>query len=125
MQKLSQETDLSIGHLSRLERSRSALTVATRGIVVRADGRRQLTFAELGNCDELFSPALPGPIEVLHSSVEPGSESGEPDRHQSGEAGFLIAASLELWIGNRHFQLKAGDSLSSIQAGPMIRWRQP
>ncbi len=138
LQSLAESAGISIGLLSQLERGRSTLTIGAlqkiskalavpmsfffskadgpRGaeddIVVRAQQRRQLTFPGLGIREDLLSPDLSGPIEMLLSLIEPGADCGEAYCHQGDEAGFLLSGSLDLWVGERHFLLKAGDSFS-------------
>lgn len=144
LKTLAAATDLSIGYLSQLERGQSQLTVATlvrlsnalgvpasfffsaapidredeRAIVVRSSGRRQLTFPGVGIRDELLSPDLAGPIEMLLCTIDPGADSGEPYQHEGSEAGFLMAGSLDLWVGERHLELEEGDSFSFASTTP-------
>jgi transcriptional regulator with XRE-family HTH domain len=150
LQKLADQSGVSIGYLSQLERGRSVVTVAIlmrisetlgvplnfffsiaaagrsdeRDVVVRADQRRQLTFPGLGICDELLSPDLAGPIEMLLSTIAPSADSGEPYRHEGAEAGFVMSGALELWVGERRFELRAGDSFSFRSDVPH-RYRNP
>ena len=138
LQELADKAGLSIGLLSQLERGRSLLAVATlmrisvalevpmnfffsratdagseeSDIVVRAKDRRQLTFPGLGISEDLLSPNLAGPIEMLLSTIEPGADCGEAYSHGGDEAGLLISGTLDLWVGERYFALKTGDSFS-------------
>ena len=84
---------------------------AERGIVVRRNNRRRLSFTGLGISEELLSPSLAGPLELLLSTIEPGADSGDYS-HEGAEAGLVIAGRLDLWVGNRFFQLAEGDSFS-------------
>lgn len=136
--QLAEGAGISIGLLSQLERGRSQLAVATLmkisralgvpmnfffskagpdrheegDVVVRANQRRQLTFPGLGIREDLLSPDLSGPIEMLLSSIEPGADCGEAYSHGGDEAGLLLSGTLDLWVGGRHFVLNAGDSFS-------------
>jgi transcriptional regulator with XRE-family HTH domain len=82
-----------------------------RDIIVRADNRRNLTFTGLGITEELLSPNLSGPLELLISTIHPGADS-EFYSHDGAEAGVVIEGWLELWVGDRHFVLNQGDSFA-------------
>ena len=94
------------------------------GVVVRKARRRRLAFAS-GISDYLLSPNLEGPLELLCSTMEPGSDSG-PDtyEHVGHEAGVVLKGRLELWIGAQHFTLEEGDSFSFASTTPH-RYRNP
>lgn len=128
---------VSIGHLSQIERDRSRLSIGTLkaisdvlGVhinwffqpqperppeevefIVRANGRRRMTFTGLGIQEELLSPNLAGPLEMLLSTIEPGADS-DFYSHEGAEAGLVIEGTLDLWVGERRFRLEAGDSFS-------------
>jgi transcriptional regulator with XRE-family HTH domain len=138
LQELAGRIAMSIGYVSQIERGRSVLTVeslmrisdalgvplhyffspvatvpsAERDVVVRAGERKQLSFPGLGITDELMSPDLAGPLEMLFSTIEPGGDSGEPYSHAGAEAGVVISGTLDLWVGERFFRLEQGDSFS-------------
>jgi transcriptional regulator with XRE-family HTH domain len=88
-----------------------------RDVIVRAGNRRNLTFTGLGITEELLSPNLSGPLELLISTIHPGADS-EFYSHDGAEAGVVINGSMELWIGERKFRLDAGDSFSFPSAEP-------
>lgn len=150
LEDLSQLTDKSIGHLSQIERGishpsitalqaiSSALGVqigwffpqgeagdpSDRGVVVRASTRRQLNF-ESGVTDYLLSPNLSGALELLLSEFRPGASNGDaPYTHAGEEAGLVLVGTLELWVGEYHFVLNAGDSFSFRSTKPH-RYRNP
>lgn len=134
---LSDAAGLSKGYLSQIERGTSSPSVKAlhsisralgvtiswffppstdddnlRDYVVRASSRRKLTFVG-GITDELLSPNLGRQLELLRCTFPPGCESGkEPYTHQGEEAGFVISGQLDLWIGERHVVLSAGDSFA-------------
>lgn len=142
--ELARHTDLSIGLLSQIERGRSPLAVPTLmkiskalnvpmsfffsswpaedggegDIIVRRGRRRQLTFPGLGIRDDLLSPDLSGPIEMLLCTIESGADCGEAYSHAGNEAGLILEGSLDLWVGPRHFHLEAGDSFSFASTIP-------
>jgi len=100
-----------------------AVPEAERGYVVRAAGRRRIGSAESGLVEELLSPDLGGSFEVILSVFQPGAARRAFLTRETEETGYLVRGELELWIGQRHFHLKAGDSFR-INAEP-ARWRNP
>jgi transcriptional regulator with XRE-family HTH domain len=84
---------------------------AERDIIVRAANRRQLTFTGLGITEELLSPNLAGPLELLISTIRAGADS-EFYSHDGAEAGLVIEGTMQLWVADRHFQLGPGDSFA-------------
>lgn len=137
LQQVAAGAGISVGYLSQIERNQSRLPIgvlrriadvlgihinwffqpATEGspgerdIVVRAKNRRRMTFTGLGISEELLTPNLKGPLEVLLSTIEPGADSEEYS-HDGVEAGLVIEGRLDLWVAGRHFRLEAGDSFS-------------
>ncbi len=137
LQQVADAAGISVGYLSQIERNQSQLPIAVlkrisdtlgvhmnwffhatpdvpveeRDIVVRAHNRRRLTFTGLGIAEELLSPNLSGPLELLLSTIEPGADSGDYS-HDGAEAGLVIEGRLDLWVGDSFFQLEAGDSFS-------------
>lgn len=88
-----------------------------RDVVVRTANRRVLTFAGLGITEELLSPNLAGPLELLISTIAPGADS-EPYRHDGDEAGLVMAGTLDLWVGEQPYRLELGDSFSFPSTTP-------
>ncbi len=143
LQQVSDAVGISVGYLSQIERNRSKLPIGLlksiadrlgvhmnwffqpeilgpaeeRDIVVRADRRRKMSFTGTGISEELLSPDLNGPLEMLLSTIEPGSDS-KFYHHDGVEAGLLIEGSLDLWVGERHFRLETGDSFSFKSTTP-------
>ena len=81
-----------------------------RGYVVRWDARRGLGSAEEGLTEMLLSPDLGGSFEIVRSVFDPGAELREFVSRPTEEAGYLISGRLDIWIGERHFELNPGDS---------------
>ncbi len=144
IKQLSEVTGLSIGHLSEIERGLASPSVKAlhdiaaalgvniswffhnadavdqveRDVVVRSSNRRTLNFSS-GITDELLSANLRGSLELLLSRFEPGSSSGaEPYTHTGEEAGIVMQGVLELWVSDRKFVLKDGDSFSFASTLP-------
>ena len=137
LQQVADAAGISVGYLSQIERNQSQLPIGVlkkicdaldvhmnwffqpsvdvppeeRDTIVRAANRRRLTFTGLGIQEELLSPNLGGPLELLMSTIEPGADSGDYS-HDGAEAGLVISGKLDLWIGDNYFALNAGDSFS-------------
>ena len=137
LKDVSEQAGISVGYLSQLERNHSRLPIGVlkkisdvlgvhmnwffqqstvgdaseRDIVVRAGNRRSLSFTGLGITEELLSPNLSGPLELLISTIAPGADS-EDYSHDGAEAGLVLSGTLELWVSGRHFTLQEGDSFS-------------
>ncbi|CAN5364018.1 cupin domain-containing protein [soil metagenome] len=142
--ELALASGLSVGHLSQIERGVSrpsvkALQSISKALditiswffkptgeakadeadyIVRAGRRRKLSFNQ-GVTDELLSPNLSRSIEMLVCKLPPGAESGsEPYSHRGEESGVVIAGTLELWVGERHFLLERNDSFAFSSEEP-------
>lgn len=136
LQQVADAAEISVGYLSQIERNQSQLPIGVlkkisdtlgvhmnwffhandipaqeKDVVVRAHNRRKFTFTGLGIEEELLSPNLSGPLEMLMSTIEPGSDSGDYS-HDGVEAGLVISGRLDLWVSGQFFQLEEGDSFS-------------
>ncbi len=137
LQQVADASDISVGYLSQIERNHSKLPIGVlkrissalgiqmnwffhaagdvptgeRDLIVRAANRRRFAFTGLGIAEELLTPNLSGPLELLISTIEPGADSGDYS-HDGVEAGVVMAGRLDLWIGGRFFELEEGDSFS-------------
>ena len=145
---LAAATGRSVGFLSQVERGLSDISVSDlqritralgvplgwffvnepaphgeQGYVVRATARRRVGNRAGGLVEELLSPDLGGSFELFRSVFEPGAELPAPERRSTEEAGYLVSGEFELWVGERHFHLHAGDSFRF--SGEAYRWRNP
>ncbi len=137
LRQVSEKAGISVSYLSQLERNQSRLPIgvlkkisdalgvhmnwffqrtgdgdaAERDVVVRAANRRRMSFTGLGITEELLSPNLSGPLELLVSTIEAGADS-EDYSHDGAEAGLVLSGTLDLWVAGRHFRLLEGDSFS-------------
>jgi transcriptional regulator with XRE-family HTH domain len=137
LQQLAAQAGISIGYLSQIERNRSKLTIGIlkrisnllgiqmswffqpgalgpteeRNLIVRSGRRRKMSFTGTGISEELLSPNLEGPLEVLLSTIEPGADS-DFYSHDGAEAGLVLEGTLDLWIGEKFFRLERGDSFA-------------
>lgn len=137
LQQIADEVGVSTGYLSQIERNRSKLPIGVlkkianvlgvqlswffqpgvigpaeeREFIVRAERRRKMSFTGTGISEELLSPNLNGPLEVLLSTIAPGADS-DFYSHDGFEAGLVVRGVLDLWIGDKTFRLARGDSFS-------------
>ncbi len=137
LREVADKAGISVSYLSQLERNQSRLPIgvlkkisdalgvhmnwffqgqaqgdpAESDIVVRAGKRRRMSFTGLGISEELLSPNLSGPLELLLSTIAPGADSGDYS-HDGAEAGFVLSGTLELWVSGRALRLQEGDSFS-------------
>ena len=81
-----------------------------RGRIVRKEQRAILGSAEDGLSEELLSPDLSGSFELIRSLFAAGSMSGRIEARSAVDAGYVVEGALELWIGEDHYRLRAGDS---------------
>jgi transcriptional regulator with XRE-family HTH domain len=149
LQQLAEALGVSISYMSQIERNRAKLPIGTlrsicdilgvhitwffppqnggapaeRNFIVRANNRRRMTFTGLGIVEELLSPNLSGPLELLMSTIEPAADSGEYS-HDGTEAGVVVDGELELWINDLYFRLGVGDSFS-FKSSEKHRCRNP
>ncbi len=145
LQQLSDQCGLSIGLISQIERGLSSPSVKAlrslaealgvtvgwlfhdgapplpedNGIVLRGGRRRCLSFNDGAVTKELLSPDLNGRIEMLIVSVAPGGESGTAAySHDGDEGGMVLEGELDLWVDDRLYRLKAGDSFGFASRRP-------
>jgi hypothetical protein len=137
LREVAEKAGISVGYLSQLERNHSRLPIGVlkrlsdalgvhmnwffqqgtqgdpseRDVVVRSTHRRRMSFTGLGIQEELLSPNLSGPLELLISTIEPHADS-EDYSHDGAEAGLVLSGTLDLWVSGRHFQLNEGDSFA-------------
>jgi transcriptional regulator with XRE-family HTH domain len=143
LQHVATAVGISVSYLSQIERNVSKLPIGTlkhiaeelgvhmnwffptgnlgpeeeRDVVVRSANRRNLTFTGIGITEELLSPNLSGPLELLISTIHPGADS-EYYTHDGAEAGLVLQGILKLWIDDRQFALATGDSFAFPSTTP-------
>lgn len=136
LQQVADASNISTGYLSLIERNQTKLPIGVlkkisdalgvhmnwffhvhdapaqeKDIVVRAHNRRKFSFTGIGIEEELLSPNLSGPLEMLLSTIEPGSDSGDYN-HDGAECGLVLSGTLDLWVDGQFFQLEEGDSFA-------------
>lgn len=93
------------------------------GHIVRASERRRLGNNNQGLLEELLSPDIGGAFETFLSTFEPGAKLLEFTQRNTEEEGYVVRGSLDLWIGDKHFRLHAGDSFRIVREP--FRWANP
>jgi transcriptional regulator with XRE-family HTH domain len=151
LQELATATGLSIGLISQIERGLSSPSVKSlvalgealgvgiawffddtapldaeeTDLVVRSDRRRALSMGEGEVAKQLLSPDPRRGLQLYLIIVEPGGSTGPGLYAHSGESGGLVlSGQLLLWIEDRHFLLKEGDSFS-VPANAPRRFANP
>jgi transcriptional regulator with XRE-family HTH domain len=96
------------------------------GRVVRSSERSRLSYPGFASTDALLSPDLNGKLEVLWAESDPGGSSGDQYYTHPGdeECIVVIKGSLELWVGEEHHVLHAGDAITFESRTPH-RWKNP
>lgn len=136
--QLAKETGLSSGYLSQIERglaqpSITALVTISKALGVNAQfffaGEPEVNEAEKdyvvrngqhleiqyesGVVDQLLTPKSNRSMEMLRCILPPGGGTGgEAYSHKGSEAMLIHEGILDVWIGERHFVLNQGDTLS-------------
>lgn len=105
--------------MSSLFRAKAA--VGEEGYIVRKDARRPIGSREAGLVEELLSPDLTDDFEVVHSTFAPSAAMQTAVSRPTQEVGYIISGQLELWVDDRKFDLKPGDSFRI--RGEHYRWR--
>lgn len=93
------------------------------GHIVRASERRRLGNNNQGLLEELLSPDIGGAFETFLSTFEPRAKLLEFTQRNTEEEGYVVRGSLDLWIGDKHFRLHAGDSFRIVREP--FRWANP
>lgn len=141
--ELAQMSELTAGYISQLERNLAYPSIPAlfniarslgvtiqwffanevnadpedKGYVVRQNSRMSVHYED-GIVDHLLTPQISQQLEMLHSRFPPGTYSEQSYSHDGEEAGYLLSGKFELWVGDRHFQLKEGDSFGFSSQEP-------
>lgn len=136
LEQLADQSDLSVGVLSQLERgignpSFATLVQLAHGLdvpvgrllhidegaspVVREADRRRIDGHGIPAENvsyQMLTPDLSGALEALWVRSEPGHDSSEhPFRHNGEEFGIVLSGQLDVYIDGVHHRLQAGDSI--------------
>ena len=137
IESLAEQSGLSVGMLSQLERGISTPSVRSLRVlgvalgvpmswffsatplgdssesdhIVRAGSRRALTLTPSGVYKQLLTPNQPGLTEMYELTLKSGGSSGaEFYSHRGEKSGIILSGRLRLWIENRPHLLDEGDS---------------
>jgi transcriptional regulator with XRE-family HTH domain len=94
-----------------------------RGHIVRAASRAVLGSNEDGITEELLSPDLAGDFEMIRSIFAPSAFSEVIPARAAQDGGYIVSGRFNLWVGDRLFELKAGDSFGFKNQD--YRWQNP
>ncbi|WP_156950608.1 helix-turn-helix domain-containing protein [Terasakiella pusilla] len=134
--QLANETNLSSGYISQIERGLAFPSVAALvsiakvlGVnaqhffadapevdeteidyVVRSDKRLEIKY-ENGVLDQLLTPKSNKNLQLIRCKFPPGGGS-DTYTHKGHEVLLVEQGSMEFWVDGRHFVLNAGDTLS-------------
>lgn len=106
VQRIARALGLSIAELFTEEPS--------SGRVVRREARRRIAYPGLDAVDEFLTLGHDGRLQVILSTIGPGGGTGdEPYAHDSDEEVVVVLdGSLELWVADEHYVLRAGDAIT-------------
>ena len=142
---LAEATGLTQSFLSQVENDRTSPSVASlrkiadaletsiatffaggthNGRLVRREARSVLVHPQRRWKDALLTPSLTGKLQVILTEIEPGGGSGdEAYSHQSDEeCVVLLKGRLEFWVGDEHYDMEEGDSLTFESRMPHKNW---
>jgi transcriptional regulator with XRE-family HTH domain len=144
LRELAEAADVSTGLLSQLERgvgNPSYLTLAKLAgtlnvpagyffeanangdpFLVRREQRKRLTPPSRNATFELVTPDLRGKLEVLWIVLDPGASEPNRYEHEGEECVVLIDGAMRYHLGERSYDLEAGDSLTF--PGTVAHWAE-
>ncbi len=90
-----------------------------RGLIVRREHRRRLSFPGTGVTEEMLSPSLTGAFEMILGRFKPGAETGDAKYSQFGEeGGYVLEGELDLIVDGVAHRLRAGDAFTFPLSAP-------
>ena len=112
VQRIARALDLGIAELFVDE--------APLGRVVRREERRRIVYPGLNATDEFLTAGRNGRLQVILTTLEPGGGTGdEAYTHESDEEVVIVLeGQLDLWVGDEHHVLAAGDSVTHSSRQP-------
>ena len=119
LKKISRIFDIPVSFFFRNE----AAPERERGHIVRAASRAVLGSNEDGITEELLSPDLAGDFEMIRSVFASGATSDVIPARAAQDGGYVVSGRFNLWVGDRLFELKAGDSFGFKNQD--YRWQNP
>ena len=126
--ELAQQSELTAGYISQLERNLAYPSIPALFNIARSLG---VTIQWFFASEAITDPEDDGIVVRKHSRLNVHYEDGIVDQlltpqvnrqqsysHDGEEAGYLLSGSFELWVGERYFQLNEGDSFSFSSQEP-------
>jgi transcriptional regulator with XRE-family HTH domain len=112
VQRIARALDLGIADLFADE--------APLGRVVRRADRRRIAYQGLNATDEFLTAGRDGRLQVILTTIETGGGTGdEAYTHESDEEVVIVLEGrLELWVGDEHHALEAGDTITHSSRQP-------
>ena len=131
-EELAARTELSKGFISQLERDLTSPSIATLMDILEALGTNLADFfserpdeklvfgpqdmfkkedAEAGHTIEWLVPnAQKNALEPILVTIEPEGSTYKDDPHEGEEFGYVLSGAVLLYIGQRKYKVKKGDS---------------
>ncbi|AGT11263.1 helix-turn-helix domain-containing protein [Paracoccus aminophilus] len=82
-------------------------------VIVRHAARRKLHYSDNGLRKEILTPDTVPQIQMLRFTLDPGADSGEPYRSETGgKCGLVTQGTLGLEVEGRRFLVRTGDSFA-------------
>jgi transcriptional regulator with XRE-family HTH domain len=143
--QLAEDSGLSQGFISVLERDGASASVATlfricnaldislgslfeppRTKLIRKKDRLRANFGGYGIEDFLLTPGNERSLQVIESRIAAGGGSGDEEHSFDADAElvYVLKGALEFHLGEKQYRLDAGDALTLSPREPH-RWRNP
>lgn len=119
LRALAQILDVPLSMLS----TKKVLHQDEEGYVVRHHNRRSIGRDIEGLTEELLSPDLTDPFEVVYSHFAPFSRIKMPVTRDTQEVGYMVSGTLDLTISGCEFTIHQGDSFRI--RGEEFSWANP
>lgn len=122
LQEIATALDVAVGWFFTAD---GPVPVEERSFIVRADRRRRLTYAApvstdyLGMEDHLLSANLDRDLAMGVTTYQAGGSTGDDlYTHEGEEAGMILEGEIDLYLEDKVFRLRVGDSFSFESTRP-------
>ena len=112
-QELADRTELTKGFISQLERGQVSASVVTLMDLIECLTEQEYfeTLDENGNSRQWIIPTAQRlQMEPLLVVIQPHSSLEEDKPHNGEEFGYLMSGRLNLWLGDKVYHIKSGES---------------
>jgi transcriptional regulator with XRE-family HTH domain len=145
LEQVAEETGLTKGFISQVERNLTSVSVASlvnicnaiglrigslfepaRRDLIRHADRPGINFGSENVTEFMLTPAGQTQVQVIQSHIEPGGGSGNEAYSLNGEAEFVhvVSGGLEITVHGDTYLLESGDSLT-FSPRDSHSWRNP